>query len=318
TIKLLDSYKLLGKEKSRPSLKSDWQNYYDQLSSNQRDQLKSLIKDPKNFKFIKNDDNKSKAEILEASLKYIALKEYREQKEYKEDKYLLELTRAKLGLVTTPLYVSPKISPLKSTAPIGLYLSYGQTEQESYLGFKYRRAFHDLLSDDSGLNPFTHLEIFSFEIQYYLNQHRAELSNLTLINVLSSNPTTALNQELSWLIDIGTKEHFSPYLDFGFGSSFNLFSKPVSRSIFLMRLENRLQDKKYFGFLGPEFIFVSQLSSHSKSVFDVKYLYSMDSQKFLWDHRFSIAFFQNNQEIRFEYKERDLIPNWLITYLLFY
>lgn len=318
SLRVLESLQLLDNEKLRPSLQAEWRSRYAGLDLTEKKELREAVKEPQKFKFTEDLTAKEKAEVLEASLSYIAIKEYREQKEFKDDKYALAVQRAKLGLVTEPVRITPPASPLLSLRPMGAYLGYGRYQEQNYFSFKYRRAFHDVLSDPQGMSPFIHLEVLSFEFRYFLENKNFDLNHWTLLNVLSTSPTNILDHPLSWTLDIGTRPKLAPYFDFGAGSSFDLTQKNPTRWTLLARSENRTENDKYAGYVGAETLFVTYWGPHFRSLFGTKYLYSLQDREFFWDSRIGLSLSQGAQEIRLEYKNRREVPDGMISYIYFF
>jgi len=318
TLKVLNDRDLLEDEKLRPSLQAEWRARYAGLNLNEKHELRDIVKSPKEFKFTENLTPKEKAETLEASLSYIAIKEYREQKEFKEDKYALAIQRARLGQVTEPVTITPPASPLLSQRPKGFYLGYGEYDQKNYWSLKYRRAFHDLLSDDTGLTPFVHLEVLSLEFRYFTENQNFDLYQFTLLNVLSTSPTNILDHPLSWVLDLGTRPKLAPYFDFGAGTSFDLTQKKPTRLVLLGRSENRTEDDKYAGYAGLHTLLLTKWGSHFHSLLAAKYLYSFQDHQFFWEPEAGVSFSQGAHELRFEYKNRREVPDWKTSYIFFF
>lgn len=258
TLKVLSDLELLDGEKLRPSLQAEWQTRYAGLSLSEKTNLREVIKTPQTFNFDDSLRAKEKASVLEASMSYLAIQEYREQKERKDDKYALAVQRAKLGQITDPQIILPPTSPLSSQNPQAAYLGFGKYNEKDYFRLKYRRAFHDLLSDDSGLTPFTHLEVMSFEFRYFTESKNLDLTQWTILNVLSTAPTNILDHPLSWSLNLGTLPKLAPYFDFGAGTSFDLSRNNPTRWVFLGRAENRTENNKYAAYLGPQTMLITK------------------------------------------------------------
>jgi hypothetical protein len=318
TLRLLNDHGLLEDEKPRPSLQAEWRTRYAGLNLDQKKELREAVKDPKHFKFTENLSNKKKAEVLEASLSYFAIKEYREQKKFKDDRYALGVQRAQLGPITEPVNILPPASPLLSHRAMGAYFGYGAYDEKSYFSFKYRRAFHDLLSDDTGLSPFIHLEVLSLEFRYFITDKNLDLTHFTFLNILSTSPTNILDHPLSWTVDIGTRPKLAPYFDFGAGSSFDIAQKYPTRWVFLGRIENRLEDSKFAGYAGAQTLLITKWDPHFRTLFGAKYLYSLQDHGFFWDNQFGISVSSGAHEVRVEYENRREISDMKGSYIYFF
>ncbi|MBS1970276.1 MAG: DUF4105 domain-containing protein [Bdellovibrionales bacterium] len=318
TVRLLNDDGFLESEKVRPSLQAEWRTRYAGLSLGEKKELRDAVKTPKEFKFTEKLSNKEKAEVLEASMSYMAIKEYREQKEFKDERYALAVQRAKLGQITGPMIIDPPASPLLSHRAMGAYFGYGSYDEKSYFSFKYRRAFHDLLSDDTGLSPFIHLEVLSLEFRYFLTSQNLDLTHFTFLNILSTSPTNILDHPVSWTVDIGTRPKLAPYFDFGAGSSFDVAQKYPTRWVFLGRMENRTEDSKYAGYAGAQALLMTKWDPHFRSLFGAKYLYSLQEHEFFWDNQFGISVSSGAHEVRVEYQNRHEISDMKGSYIYFF
>jgi len=317
TLRVLQDLNLLAEEKSRPSLQAEWRSRYAGLGLQQKQELREAVKNPQHFKFTDSPTNTEKAEVLEASLSYFAIKEYREKKELKDEKYALAVTRAKLGQITEPLIIAPPKSPLLSPRAQGLYFGFGQSQEKNYLNFKYRRAFHDYLSEDTGLSPFTQLEVVSFNFRYFTETKNLDLTQFTLINIISTSPTNILDHPLSWSLDLGTKPKLAPYFDFGAGTSLDFSQKHPTRFTLLARSENRTENSKYHGAAGAEALLLTKWGQHFRTLLGTKYLYSFTSQDFYWDTQVGVSTSRGSHEFRLEYKNRKEIPDAQVSYIYF-
>ena len=138
TLKVLSELNLLEGEKRRPSLQAEWQTRYAVLTLDEKTNLREVLKNPRTFNFSDSLNTKEKASVLEASMSYLAIKEYREQQERKDHKYALALQRARLGQVTDPQVMTPPASPLSSQNPQAAFLGFGKLNEKDYLGSCWR------------------------------------------------------------------------------------------------------------------------------------------------------------------------------------
>jgi hypothetical protein len=310
TVRVLQHENLLEGEKLRSSLQAEWRSRYAGLNLSQKKELKDAVKAPKEFKFTEDLSNKEKAETLEATLSYLAIKEYRDQKEYKDDKYTLAVQRAQLGLITEPVEITRPSSPLLSQPSNAAYLGYGQRDQQEFWRFKYRRTFHDLVADSTGMSPFFHLEVVSFDFRYFTENKNLDLYQFTLVNVVSTTPTNILDHPLSWTIDIGTMPKLNPYFDFGAGTSFDLAADPATRWTFLGAAQNRTENDHYAGYAGVEMLLNTKWTNNFRSLLTSNYLYNFQEGGFIWDNQAAISLSKAQNELRLEYKNRKNIPDW--------
>ncbi|MNL32224.1 hypothetical protein D3C87_1540600 [compost metagenome] len=201
---------------------------------------------------------------------------------------------------------------------MGAYLGYGKEDQNEYFSLKYRRTLHDLVADDIGYSPFFHLEVLSLDFRYFTEAKNLDLYKLTLISALSSAPTNILDHPLTWSLDLGTQPKLNPYLDFGFGSSFDATAKMPTRYILLLNMENRTEDGHYAGYLGPRNILVTKWTPYLRTLFDISYLYNFQKGGFIWDNQAALSISRKQNEIRLEYKNRMNIPDWRISLIQYF
>lgn len=318
SLRALDDLQLLENEKLRSSLQSEWRVRFAGLSLGQKAELREATHQPQQFKFTTDLSNKEKAEVLEASLSSIAIKEYREQKEFKDDKYALSVARAKLGRITEQVKIAPPLSPLTSPRAMGIYLGFGRYDEKNYLSLKYRRGFHDLLSDDTGTTPFLHLELLSFEFRYFTESKNLDLAHFTALKILSTTPMNILDHPLSWTVDVGTRPKLAPYLDFGVGMSFDISQQVPTRFALLARSENRTTNSKYDGYAGTEALLVSKWSPSFRSLLGAKYLYSYSDRGYFWDNHAGLSVSHKAHELRLEFTSRREISDAQMSYIFFF
>lgn len=309
TVKLLADRGVLQQEKMRMALRGQWQAYYSLLGPAQKVIFKNFSETQKED-LIKDFTPQEKAEILEASLSYLALLEYRQQKEMRSQKYQLSVARAHLGAQTKPLEIAKPSSPLNSPDSVGFYLGGGEDNHQSFYRFKLRRAFHDLLSDDSGLTPFSHLEVGSLDFRYYPEDRKTDLYHLTLLKILSTTPVTEFETPWSWMLDIGSEPKLAPFLRLGAGWSYDLFSS--TRGSFLIVSENtQLADVAEFG-AGFEAMVMSK-GKDWRALGGAQYLRDFKSTENIWTYTMGLSFDVLAKEVRLENKWRKEVPEWTLS-----
>jgi hypothetical protein len=318
TLRLLEQEQLLEGEKSRPSLQAEWRRRYSLLNLTEKKELRSLVDAPLTFAFQEGLNNIEKAETLEAGLSYLSIKEYREQKELKDDKYALAVQRSKLGLITQPVQITPPSSPLLSARANGLYLGYGKDRDLEFYDLKLRRTFHDLLSDDTGFPGFFHLEVMSFEFRYYQALKNLDLYRWTIAKILSTPPMNILDHPISWSVDIGTEPKLSPYVNIGAGSSFDLPLQTPSRWTILGLTENKTEQDTYSGYFGIQNLLIQKWRPYLRTLLDSSYLYSTKSHEFIWDHQVGMSLGKGPLELRMTYQKRDQREQSQLTLIRFF
>ncbi|WP_415062517.1 DUF4105 domain-containing protein [Bdellovibrio sp.] len=306
TVKALSENNLLKEEKLRMSLQAEWRSRYSNLGYSEKRSLQNLI-ESKDQKILSELPAKEQAKTLEATMSYLAIQEYRQQKDLKHEKYALSVARARLGNQTDPVEVLKPKSPLQSADSVAYYFGYGKFDSHDFYRLKYRRAFHDLLSDDSGLSAFSHLEVMSFEFRYFPELQNLDLYRWIFIKILSTAPVTELDTPLSWRLDIGTEPRLSPFLNFGAGLSwdFSLFSQ--SRFSLFAISENYDLAEVAKPHLGLEGLLMFK-GSWGRSFLSGKYLQNFSSGEAFPDCGFGISKNVFKSEIRIETRMKDRTP----------
>lgn len=311
TLKVLRSYDLLQGEKSRASLQAEWRTRFAHLSHHQKNNLEELIKDnqPEDLAEL---SKKEQAEVLEAGLSYLSVKSYREKKELKTEKYRLSAARAQLGAQTEPLMIPPAKSPLLSPDSQALYFGFGQQDESDYLRFKYRRAFHDILADDSGLAPFSHLEILSAEFRYLTDNPQLDLYQLVLLKSFSTTPLTQLEKPVSWKVDLGTRPKFLPYLNIGAGYSWDVPFLAASRVTVLGVADNETLTERAQSFLGGEVFFMTRLWDF-RFIYSTKFLRDLHRGRGLIEHSLGTSYSPSKVSFRLEVLLKESLPDWNLS-----
>lgn len=312
TVKVLAENEMLSDEGLRTSLQTEWRFRYNNLSFSQRNELKKVIENPRQLNLSSIQTNEQ-AEVLETSLSYFAIQEYRQQKDFKDVKYPLSVARARLGAVTDPLEIPKPASPLSSPDSVAYYLSYGKLDKNDFYSIKWRRAFHDLLSDDSGLSPFSHLEIFSLDLRYFPEFENLDLFKMILLKTFSTTPVNVLDTPTTWKLDIGTEEKMNPYLHFGAGLSWDVAGLKESRFSLLAVSENYRLSEKAQPFLGIEGLLMTKIFSDLRGLLGAQYLHDLSLGRNFKEYQWGLAMDVSRNEIRFTGRIRDNIPEWNLT-----
>ncbi len=314
TVKVLNDHWMLEGEKVRSSLQAEWHTRYAHLNFLQRGSVKEIIKDKSlSEPFYQSLSSKEKAESLEASLSYLALKEYRDQKEQKDEKYTLSLARAKLGALTNPLQIPNPKSPLTSPDTSAFYLGVGQEQSTGFYSLKWRRGFHDLLSDDSGLAPFSQLDFLSFDLRYKPTRQNWDLHQIVLLNIITTYPWTEFEHPLSWKVDIGTKPKLAPYFSGGIGAGVDIALPTAARWNLFAITENDHLTEEAQPHLGVESLLVNKWTEHFRTLLDAKCLYSTSEGRSLGDFALGLSYSNQKIEYRLEGQVRDNRDSWQLS-----
>ncbi|MFZ4404923.1 MAG: DUF4105 domain-containing protein [Pseudobdellovibrionaceae bacterium] len=286
----------------RPSLKKDFSAHYTQLSTKQKQSIKKTI-ETDSPPIISGFSKHEQIEVLDAAMKFYALKGYQEGKTYQDQKHKLFYTRAQLGL-------APTAEPPKADSPDGshdssaIYLGAGKSENSNFASFKIRTAFHDLVSPDNGLFEFSQNEILSADLRYYSDQPRLDLQKLTILSLLTSLPTYELEQPLSWKIQVYTEPKLSPHLQTGFGYSLDLTKWTNTRLIGLISAQ---LDASRVG-IGPDLFFVHRQQGDFSIMLNYRGSWNNEDYKSIWNTQIGIPLSQQ-LELRVEHLRTESLNN---------
>lgn len=314
TVKALASEDLLEGEVLRLSLQAEWRDSYANLNRQQKSILKDITQ-KKNLSGLSELTAKEQAETLEASLRYIAIKDYREEKDSKDEKYQLSVARAKLGAQTEALELVKPKSPLTSHDSSAWYFGYGKYDEQDFYRLKFRRAFHDLLSDDSGISTFSHLEVLSADFRYFASVESLNLNQFVLLKMLSTSPINELDTPLTWQIDIGTEPKLAPYAKGGIGFSYDFSFLDRTRTSLMAVSENYHLLETVQPYVGLENLWMTK-ASFARGIARATYLLETTTGRYLWDLGAGVSFdIGKSKELRLEYRTRDNIPEGQISIL---
>ncbi len=299
-LKLLHSKEnFLISEKYRDSLEKKFKHTYSNLNSAEKNKIKNII--AASDLNIEQVIPAASAQLLDASLDYLAIQEYRQQKDYKDLKYKIAIARSRLGQI--PMQEIPKpISPLNSHDSFQIYLSAGVADQRPISRIKFRRTFHDMLSSDVGISEYSHLEAFSAELQYNHQLKQLDIWEAKLLKITSTKPVTALNTPLSWKVDLGTRPKFFPLLEGGAGFSFDILRNARFSNFIIARSEQ--QDSYLRSGLGYEALLLVHVSDSLRFLASGKYVSLMQTSPAV-ESEIGLSFnMSNKSEIRVSYQRR--------------
>lgn len=272
TLKVLNQEKdFLRDEKRRPSLKRSFQFGYRELESKQKDRVVALVRAIDRGE--KPADLQSEdAPVLESGLAYADLQTFRGKTDLKEWRYRLALARAQKGPGSSLRPEPYPGSPLDGAATIAWQLGAFRRNEKNYGEFKFRRAFHDLLSRDEGVAPFSHMEFLSVTLQRPFDEGPLDLRDLKLLKIMSTLPVDRLEHPLSWKADVGTEDKFNPKLEGGVGFSFDIDRLSGGRWINLLIARAFRENEKDRMGAGAESLFVQKYTDRLRSSVGARYL----------------------------------------------
>jgi len=188
---------LIDQVRYRPSLETEWKQRREDLNSDQREQILNLEQDPAAFQLSDMD-----TKTLMATQSRLALKEIQSHDRWKDLNYFAAKERARRGFAKDEFQIrQPNSSPDQghdsSLIEVGLL---DQGKRSMLIGF--RSAFHDQLSRDVGIPPFSHLEVLGFQWQASeLNQ--IQLRRYRLLEMLSTRAVSRFDKPISWGAVVG-------------------------------------------------------------------------------------------------------------------
>lgn len=316
SVKILDQENLIEGDKFRTSLRSEWLYSYKQLSEKQKDIHVEFVKNKSlsDHKTYTEMTANQQAQILESTLKYLAIEEYRDKKDLSTVKYEFSLARAKLGRVTEPLKIEKPFNPLQSSNSSAYYLGHGVKDGNSFTSARYRWAYQDVLSKDWGLTPFAHIEVFGLEARYLHDINKFEIEDLALIKLMSLDPSTRFAHKISWHAHLGFEDRFSPLLDYGVGSSLELNYFKKTRVAAFMRQKNILQDS-FKSYLGPQILVISDLSQKFRVVGDYSYMWNFERGEIYSEAKYGVSLTLKKTEIRFTSQWSERTPEFHLQFI---
>lgn len=323
TLKVLGEQKdFLGPEARRPSLQSEFLKEYKALDKKQKNELQNLVRvvdqgtPPKILqKPAEINATAERRAVLDAALKYLSFKEIQQKDldRYKQWKYQLFVERSRLGAGELAPESSVAQSPLVSQDSSAFYLSYGQRSEKDFINLKFRRAFHDFLSSDAGVSPFSHLEVLSLSLKYFSSEKRTDLESIKLLNILSTRPVTAFGSPFSWKADIGTRDKFNPFLSGGFGYSFDTSFAETGRWTSLLAGRAFRQNEKDKLAAGVENYYLQKLNQRWR-ILGWAHGFGANQQGPIWEAGTAFSFdIKRNLEFRGSFERIEDQNEWKIS-----
>lgn len=223
----------LQEPRFRPSLKFEYIEAFRALNKESRRALGETVRSLKVPETSGLSQTES-ARVLEAAMKFYALKNFREEKDFGPQVYQLSVQRAKLGVIPPLESESKPVPPESGSDSSAVGLGFGEKAGKNFASFRFRSAFHDLEQSDVGAVPFSDTEILGFEARRYDtrgNESHAneaydfdgdghlELSRVTFVRLLNSAPVTPLERRLSWKARAEVFDQWHSELEGGLGYS---------------------------------------------------------------------------------------------------
>ena len=335
--KLMTVPNLVTDVQFRPSLYRKTYQHYSRLKGRQKDLFENIVQG-------KNIATATDEKVLDAAISYFNYKKQDKALNHQKQMQLSQILtrRSQLPTTDTPVIYQPSNRPDIGHDPQLLQLSGGFVKGHSFQELRYQTAYHDLLANDRGYEPFSELIFPAVTVRY---QHpRWFLEEVNLVSLTSLPPWNRLNHNLSWSLKFRLhQERFSPnchlqsclkgHFNTGWGLSHTIFNSHSLLSGIISldgvmgrewQKDNRLYSKFTALFLTNPWEWYKSKISYSKfyqfyhGLNGFQFPRETITKKVLeWDHSFSL---NRNIEIRLSFlnfKEKKTFNQFKISLLLY-
>ena len=203
----------------RPSLRSQLELQLLELTTQEREYVRKLVRDPGGIEPEKRTGvpDVRLEFVIDTAILYsqyvgIADKDKTEQQERKRYDLLVQRSKLDVGSTEIPLSKTDEpISPDRSHDPFRFSISTGntrfdgdaiRTEDEPFVEFSLQPGFHDLLSREQGHAPDSQIRVLSLTARYGTDNEEWWVQELALIDIISLSPVSSLFNEPSWKLNI--------------------------------------------------------------------------------------------------------------------
>lgn len=83
-----------------------------------------------------------------------------------------------------------------------LRIGMGHNDQEPFMEFAYRPAYHDLMARDEGYDKDSEIIFMDFKLRYFLESRRVRLDQARLLSITALNPYDSLFFKPAWRMDL--------------------------------------------------------------------------------------------------------------------
>ena len=233
TIRKLDERNLITKVEYRPSAATQMQHKITQLNAAQLQLARRIANNPEELKSAEFQmlTNAEKARVLEVAVsyvRYLVVKKKQGSPELRKRSLTLLSARAKIPL-QDKLFAdvqTPEIRDDKGHQTHKVALMAGEQDEESYVEFRARVAYHDLTDLPAGYVKGAQIQMGDLHLRSLDGD--ARLQKFSLIDVFSVSPRNEFQQPISWRVQTGWDRLITPnddlfaHLDVGFGYSYAL------------------------------------------------------------------------------------------------
>jgi hypothetical protein len=196
---IIQNQGLVREQRFRPSLKTKFNSYLQDLDATERNTLRELVSHANSAtaKAVAEDIN---ARVLDAAITYGAIKEITDPQNWSTASHPWKLARARLGR-QPPLEITPSTSALghpSSTLRVGA----GSFRNVVFSEFEAMPAYHPWLAPDAGFLANSQMEILRVHVRHYSSQV-PRIEEFKLFDIVATNPWNHFFQPLSWRLDAG-------------------------------------------------------------------------------------------------------------------
>ncbi len=295
---------LVKTQNFRKSLKNKFTESLNGLSLKQTNAIKKLIIQGAEIDYkIPDADSFTKieqTEILDATLNHLALRAFKNNTNLENEIYNVSVQRARLQTISREMPVTEPPPPQATHDSSASYVSFYRNNQIDFLNFRFRHAYHDFISDDSGGIPFSQNNVLALEIGFNSEARQLQLIEFDFLDLLSSNPVTPFEYPLTWKSKLSLQKNWRPQFDAGAGVSYDLFSRSrillfISEKLFaLSQASPELAALQ----LGPDFTFATHINRDLRFALSTRYWV----MPFGPNESDRVAYFDSHQKTEFEYE----------------
>ncbi|WP_369600099.1 DUF4105 domain-containing protein [Hahella sp. SMD15-11] len=267
TVRALNRAGLIREARFRPSSLTRMRAMQEQMTDEDKDLAKALVTGEVTA-LPDGLDETRKAQILELAFqytRYLTIKKKREGEALPRLSLKLLSQRSKLD--TTHAFREPEPPATRDDQGHRSHrhqFTLGHTDNQAYLEYGLRMAYHDWLDPAPGYIKGAHLEMFHARLRYLTEDERVQIQEIRLLDIASLTPRDTFLKPLSWFVSTGFRRPASAgaplvaYLRAGPGLSYAFMGQQVA---FLLSTELDADtdlDKGYHLGSGPGIVWLSQ------------------------------------------------------------
>ncbi|MBW2723482.1 MAG: DUF4105 domain-containing protein [Deltaproteobacteria bacterium] len=153
-------------------------------------------------------DRAAALELAYATLRYSFVKGSREQTSSRGLARSILVARSKVDHRTEDdgldaAVPPPSIRPDQGHDSAAASLAGGYRDDEAYVDFQFRPAFHGLMDREGGYPRHMQIRFFDVNLRYFPERDRVRLEELTLIEAVSLSPRSEVFQPFAWNLSVG-------------------------------------------------------------------------------------------------------------------